>query len=238
MVETYPSDVTKKVSLKRKYNYDSNGEVALTKANLNSDDTTKDYQNITVNGETKAWAPTSYKFFETDKRYDFSLNIGGTKQWGNFSNYDPSDTLSCRKIALEVKGVILPNYDDNNAGTYKNRVRIEFPNAEKKTPFIQVELSGSTVTNAVTYKIASVALDNETTLLNAIVTVKDASGNTVDSLSNVALSAALSSSYWTISACHQRRLRSTALPFRQKSTSAQSTRTAPPLPRSTRTSLM
>ena len=159
--------------ISKRYGYDKNGEVALTKANLEQTDISKDYQKVTVSGSEKEWNSYVYTFDEDGYRYNLAYNGRQFYTFQHTDDYVNGTNKVKRRINAYAKGD--PLNGDFNSSNFQSQVDIQFgkdsDNYDTKTPWIQVEVKGTNAT-ALKYKILSADLTENGNWLDTVVRVK------------------------------------------------------------------
>jgi len=137
--ENYGGSVSDKQYVSRKYKYDSNGEVALTKANLENIESNKDYQENIADVAGSAANRPSYTYttnFSSDTLADYQYTLRGNGSFYKFRNRDLSymrglyTTGYERRLYATVQGTA-PFGDsagtntDNQNLKYKKEIRID-----------------------------------------------------------------------------------------------------------------
>ena len=172
-VTTYPAN-EKRILIEKRYAYDENGEVALTKKNLESTSISKDYQQI-----ESGWKQ-SYVYSFDDDGYGYALAYNGSKFYSfqNADNYVNGSSKAKRRISVSSQGD--PISGSTKSSEFKNQIDIRFGNGadnyDTKTPWIHVVVSGSKAT-AREYKIQSADLAENGNWLDTVVTVKKVENN-------------------------------------------------------------
>lgn len=159
--------------ISKRYGYDKNGEVALTKANLEQTDISKDYQKVTVSGSEKEWNSYVYTFDEDGYRYNLAYNGRQFYTFQHTDDYVNGTNKVKRRINAYAKGD--PLNGDFNSSNFQSQVDIQFgkdsDNYDTKTPWIQAEVKGTNAT-ALKYKILSADLTENGNWLDTVVRVK------------------------------------------------------------------
>lgn len=183
-IVTYPADISSKVGITKRYGYDENGEVALTKKNLEQTDINKDYQKVTTATKTKDANSYTYTF-DTAGGYRYNLSYAtdsDTKQFYTFQNtddYESGNTKVKRRIHVYSKGD--PVNSDFDSGNFQCDVDFKFGTSgeyDTNTPKITVEVKGNNA-KTLKYSIESTALAGDGNWLDTVVTVKDANNQGV-----------------------------------------------------------
>ncbi len=173
-VETYPDDLTNKTSVSRLYYYDSNGEVSLTKENLEQQIIKKrnSFKTYTVSdGVEKTIAPIVYKNKPKDKTFEYSLDLNGEWYKLMLRNQDEE-----KRIQIQATGASTTTVKNNAERVFYGRVDMRFYKTSKKVPWIAIEARGEDVPadKRFNYKLGNVQLSGDNPVfLDAIVKIKD-----------------------------------------------------------------
>jgi len=164
----YGDDLTKCQSIEKVYNYDVNGEVALTKANVNHANWSKDYQ--TVGSSVKN--SYVYKEFYTSSDYartDYWLNRSTN---GEFYGLQECDYYDSNQRTFKVNGRGSGELDGNILTDDRNlSVSLAFNKTESRALELSVILDEASEGDYKKYYLSTGALDTSKTLYEQEVTV-------------------------------------------------------------------
>lgn len=127
--EKYNGDLKTRINIQKKYNYDENGEVALTKKNMKESTINKDYKMV-IDASNTSKMKNSYRYTYNDddnKKYRFGLK--GENVFYDFINKE--NTNGYRQLEIASRGTA-PFGDnsvqnvDNNQEHYQQQIKFTF----------------------------------------------------------------------------------------------------------------